>query len=122
MTALPTGITVRPFRIDTDVPPLLQLLTEVEAIDNSGELLSKEQVQSLPYRYRRHDPETDRWVIETSLKTQTHLSLTRRFSFRVTRMTAGSLTEHSSFIHSGGGKGWEVSFFQRLKRDLHNLT
>ncbi len=61
MTALPIGLTVCPFRIDTDVPPLLQLLTEVEAVDK-GELLSEEQLQlylSLP----NHNSETDRWII-----------------------------------------------------------
>ncbi len=63
MTALPFGSKVRPFRIDTDVPPLLHLLAEAEAVDDSGELLSEEQVRlylSIP----SHNPATDRWVVE----------------------------------------------------------
>ncbi|CAA9579520.1 MAG: hypothetical protein AVDCRST_MAG86-2632 [uncultured Truepera sp.] len=62
MTALPFSPKVRPFRIDTDVPPLLHLSAEAEAVD-TGELLSEEQVRlylSLP----NHNPETDRWVVE----------------------------------------------------------
>ncbi len=62
MTALPFTPEVRPFRIDTDVPPLLQLLAAAEAVDG-GDLLSEEQVRlylSLP----NHNPETDRWVVE----------------------------------------------------------
>ena len=63
MTALPTGLKVRPFRIATDVPPLLQLLADAEAVDDSGELFSEERLRlylSLP----GHNPQTDRWVIE----------------------------------------------------------
>lgn len=62
MTALPFSPKVRPFRIDTDVPPLLHLLAEAEAVDK-GELLSKEQLHiylSVP----SHNPATDRWVVE----------------------------------------------------------
>lgn len=58
MTALPLP-KVRPFRIDTDVPPLLQLLAEAEAVDDSGELLSEEQVR-LYLSVPSHNPETDR--------------------------------------------------------------
>lgn len=62
MAVLPTGLEVRPFRLDTDVPPLLQLLADAEAVDG-GELLSEEQVRlylSMP----GHSLETDRWVVE----------------------------------------------------------
>ncbi len=63
MTTLPTGLKVRPFRMDTDVSPLLHLLAETEAVDDSGELFSEELLRiylTLP----GHDPATDRWVIE----------------------------------------------------------
>jgi len=62
MTALPFGLNVRPFRIDTDVPPLLRLLTEAERVDQTGERLTEAQLQlhlSVPH----HDPGGDRWVI-----------------------------------------------------------
>ena len=63
MTALPANLKVRPFSLDTDVPPLLRLLADAETVDDSGELLSEAQLRlylSLP----GHDTKTDRWVIE----------------------------------------------------------
>jgi len=63
MPALPFGLKVRPFKMDADVPRLVRLLQEAEAVDRSGQLVSEEVVR-LYLGAPHHDPETDRWVIE----------------------------------------------------------
>lgn len=62
MTASPTGLKVRPFRLDVDVSPLSRLLANAKQVDHTGELLSEAQLQlhlSVPH----HDASKDRWVI-----------------------------------------------------------
>ena len=115
MTALPTGLTVRPFRLDTDVPLLLQLLADAEAVDDSGELLSKEQVQlylSLP----GHDPETDRWVIENSEDNTliAHAALQLPSDADDRRVADGTLVVHPQWRRQGLGS----IFFSKIEERL----
>ena len=115
MTALPTGLTVRPFRLDADVPPLLQLLTEVEAIDK-GELLSEEQMRlylSLP----THNPETDRWVIEHPEDADTliaHAELYLPSETDDRRVAYGTLVVHPQWRRQGLGS----TLFSKIEERL----
>ena len=115
MTALPTGLKVRPFRIDTDVTPLLQLLAEAEAIDR-GELLSEEQVRlylSLP----THHPETDRWVIAHPEDTDVliaHAELYLPSETDNRRVAYGTLVVHPQWRQRGLG----TALFSKLENRL----
>jgi mycothiol synthase len=53
--------------LDTDVPHLVRLLQEAEAVDRSGGLISEEVVR-LYLGALHHNPYTDRWVIEDPLE------------------------------------------------------
>lgn len=55
---------MRQFRPDTDLLPLVRLLTEVEAADRDGEDTS-ESAQRAWMNGPNHDPRQDRWVIES---------------------------------------------------------
>ncbi len=104
MTVLPVGLEVRPFRVDTDVPPLLHLLADAEAVDDSGELLSEELLRlylSLP----NHNLGTDRWVIEhpedTTLIAHAELHLPSETDDR--RVADGTLVVHPKWRRQGLG-------------------
>ncbi len=115
MTVLPTGLEVRPFRLDTDVPLLLQLLADAEALDNSGELLSEEQLRlylSLP----NHNPQTDRWVIEYR-KNKTliaHAALQLPSEADDRRVADGTLVVHPVWRRQGLGS----TLFSRIEERL----
>lgn len=62
MTAQVNLQIIRPFDIDRDIPPILHLRAEVEAVDQEGTQVSEEALRSqlsLP----GHDPAHDRWVL-----------------------------------------------------------
>ena len=119
MTTLPTGLKVRPFRMDADVSPLLHLLAEAEAVDG-GELLSEEQVRaylSLP----THNPETDRWVIAHPddadvLIAHAELYLPSKTDDR--RVADAALVVHPEWRRRGLGRG----LFSRLGGRLEQAT
>jgi len=52
---------IRYFNPDTDIPRLVQLLTEVESVDHAGEDTSEESVNA-QLELPGHDPIQDRWV------------------------------------------------------------
>lgn len=53
----------RHFVVEADIPRLMQLLTEVEAIDASGEDISEETLRE-QLTWPGHDPLLDRWIVE----------------------------------------------------------
>lgn len=63
MSLFSSGLKVRPFEVATDVPRLLQLLREAEAVDATGQLVSEENIR-LYLSVPQHNSITDRWVIE----------------------------------------------------------
>lgn len=52
---------IRPFDLHTDIPRLVQLLTEVENVDHAGEDTSEENAW-MQLTLPGHDPTQDRWV------------------------------------------------------------
>ncbi len=109
MTTLPTGLKVRPFRMDTDVSPLLHLLAETEAVDDSDELFSEELLRiylTLP----GHDPATDRWVIEhPENKTLIGHAVLRLPTETDDRRVADGML---SFIRCCDARVWDTPFFR----------
>ena len=57
-------ITIRLFRPDADVPPLVALLTTIAAGDRTGVMVDEATVRS-QLAWLGHDPTRDRWVAET---------------------------------------------------------
>lgn len=57
------SLVLRPLNPDTDVPNLVQLLNEIEAIDQSGTNTSEAALRN-QFNWPGHDPEKDRLVIE----------------------------------------------------------
>ena len=115
MTVLPAGLEVRPFRLDTDVLPLLQLLTDAEAVDDSGELLSEEQLHlylSLP----NHNPQTDRWVIEHCENEMliAHAALQLPSEADDRRVADGTLVVHPQWRRQGLGNHLFLRIEERL--------
>ncbi|HEY4724187.1 MAG TPA: N-acetyltransferase, partial [Anaerolineae bacterium] len=64
MTNNPEPFLVRSFRPDTDLLPLVRLLTEMECVDHDGEDTS-ESAQRAWMNGPNHDPSRDRWVVES---------------------------------------------------------
>jgi len=56
-------ITIRLFRPDADVPPLVALLTAIAAGDKTGAVFDEATVHS-QLAWLGHDPARDRWVAE----------------------------------------------------------
>jgi mycothiol synthase len=54
---------IRPFHQKTDFPALLKLRAEIEAVDQNGTDTS-EAALAAQMKWRGHDPDHDRWVIE----------------------------------------------------------
>ncbi len=60
-----SSIHYRHFNVNSDLQPLVQLLTEIERLDHAGEDTSEETLNAqltLP----GHDPSQDRWVVTSS--------------------------------------------------------
>ena len=55
---------IRPFSATSDVPALLRLRSEAEAVDQEGSMLDEETLLA-QLRLPGHDPSQDRWVIRT---------------------------------------------------------
>ena len=64
MTNSPEPFLPRSFRPDTDLLPLVRLLTDVERVDHDGEDTS-ESAQRAWMNAPNHDPTRDRWVIQS---------------------------------------------------------
>lgn len=54
---------LRPLNSDTDIPSLVQLRTEIEAVDQLGTNTSEAALR-IQFNWPGHDPRNDRWVIE----------------------------------------------------------
>lgn len=112
---LSPGPKVRPFRLNTDIAPLLHLLAEIEAVDGSGEALSEAQLR-VYLDVPQHNPETDRWVIEpqdgASIIAQAALYLPSDVDDR--RVADGVLSVHPEWRRRGLGE----RLFSRLEARL----
>lgn len=107
---------VRPFQVDTDVKPLLRLLAEVEAVDDSGEALTEAELR-VYLDVPQHDPETDRWVVEhpdgASLIAQAALYEPSDVDDR--RVADGMLSVHPGWRRRGLGRALFSSLEARLQ-------
>jgi ribosomal protein S18 acetylase RimI-like enzyme len=56
---------IRPLNVETDVPALVRLLEEIEAVDDSGEDTGEATLREM-LSWPGHDPARDRWVVTTS--------------------------------------------------------
>lgn len=120
MTALPVSPKVRPFRLDTDVSPLLRLLAKAEEVDQTGELLSKAQSQlhlSVPH----HDAGRDRWVIQHPDDPVTligHAALYLPNGSDDRRVADGMVVIHPEWRRQGLG----TALFSQLEKRLREHT
>jgi mycothiol synthase len=60
-----SSIQFRCFNTDSDLPHLIQLLTEMEEVDHTGEDINAETIKA-QLQWSGHDPALDRWVAVTS--------------------------------------------------------
>jgi len=56
---------IRAFKPEEDIPSLVNLRAEIEAVDQVGTNTSEAAVQA-QMKWRGHDPSRDRWVVETT--------------------------------------------------------
>lgn len=108
---------VRPFRLDTDVAPLLRLLAETETVDGSGEAPSEAELR-VYLEVPQHNPATDRWVIEgpEGAELIAHAALNLPSDVDDRRVADGTLSVHPEWRRRGLGTLLFSSLETRLQK------
>ena len=77
--SLEASLIIRSFKVEEDMPHFIRLCTEIEAVDQAGTDTSETALQA-ELAWRGHDPEKDRWVVETANQPDVFLGYAAAFN------------------------------------------
>lgn len=107
------GIRIRPFRLASDVQPMLQLLEAIEEIDQLEQEISESALRA-EFEWHGHEPELDRWIVESAEDKDAFLGYAWTFSQTNFRSVL-HVAVHPHFRRQGVGSALLVEALERAR-------